>query len=334
MLFEKTKIKKAIARADKILSDRAKILKAVEKEVAELSPLIESRLAAEASAAASAANAALVGNEAGTVQVLASVGELAIELPDDGAIGLAVERIRRQALKLRGLRSLLNEQGLELSAAHQELTDSLPAYIADIRHAFTEEWSSAVATFEKVLARRLALESLIGKLELPGVPQRAAAAADLGDAMFAPHEALRKLNGAISDITGWASMAQNALPPHPSLGVAAAYDPRGVYELAHPVFGFAAGTKVVDATFRPGILEWLVRGWDAVPMRTDSAVILAVQQAKQQIERATASQRSEPDVSPLPEEALTRGKEAHAINQRAAAQSDGSKAHHVTVSAG
>jgi hypothetical protein len=331
-MFEKTKIKKAIARADKILSERAKILKAVEMEVAELSPLIDSRLAAEAAAAASAANAALAGDEAAVTHPSASVGEPAIELPDDGAISLAVERIRRQALKLRGLRSLLNEQGLELSAAHQELTDSLPAYIADIRQAFTEEWSSAVATFEKVLARRLALESLIGKLELPAVPQRAAAAADLGDAMFAPHEALRKLNAGLSEITGWVGLTQNVLPPHPSLGVAAAYDPRGVYELARPMFGFAEGTKVVDATFHPGILEWLVRGWDAVPVRADSAVILAVQQAKQQI--ATASQRSEPDVSPLPEEALTRGKEAHAINQRTAAQSDGSKAHHVTVSAG
>jgi len=42
----------------------------------------------------------------------------------------------------KNCRSLLTEQGLELSAAHQEISDSLPAHVADIRQAFAEEWSS------------------------------------------------------------------------------------------------------------------------------------------------------------------------------------------------
>ena len=77
--------------------------------------------------------------------------------------------------------------------------------------------------------------------------------------------------------------------PHPALGVAAAFDPSAIYELVNPFQGFAAQTKVVDSTFQPGILQMLVRNWDAVPVRADSAVILAVQHAKQQIEGAASS---------------------------------------------
>jgi hypothetical protein len=331
-MFEKVKMKKAIARADRILVQRNKLMRVIGNEVSELGPLIVARLDGEAAAAAAAADAALAETDSDT-----AIGS---PLPRPGArdrqaeVGMWGERLQRQDLKLRGLRSLLYQQGSELAAAHEELRLELPAFENDIRAQFATEWAAGILTLEKLLSRRLALESFIGKLdELPAVPQRATVAADLGDAMFAPHEVLRKLNDAISEITGWASMAQSVLPPHPSLGVAAAYDPKGVYELVRPFDGLEAQTKVVDSTFHAGILEWLVRGWDAVPVRADSAVLLHIQRAQRQIEGA-ASQRPEPNAPPMSEEALAKGREAHAFNRRDSAEADPARSHHATMNVG
>jgi hypothetical protein len=318
-----SKMKKSLGRAETVLREHTKLLAVINKEVLSLQPLIAGLLLAESAASAAAADAALAGSE----------------LPDDSgdnAIAAATEKLMRQARKLQGLRLRDTALAVELGEVHGEIGQMLPDHEAEIRQTFSEEWTGAVQGLEQALARRQALESLIGKpfMGLVPVPQRTAAAADLADELFAPYNVRKKLSRGLSEIVGWSAIAESSVPPHPSLG-AVVYDSQAVYRLRTDSFGCPAETLVVDATFPNGILSWLCRHGDAVTVRPESAGISAAaaaarQMAARQIEADASHSPTDPG-TPFPEEVLERSREAGRINQRDAARADPAKTAHARI---
>jgi hypothetical protein len=324
MLFDKTKtltskqlVDKAVAGANKILSQRTIVLEAIRKAVTELDPLIASRLAAEASAAAAAADAILAGSE--------TAGD-----GGDTAIGHAIKAIESQAIKLRGLRKRAIEQGVELVTADQELAASLPAYESDIRESFRGEYVAAIGALEKILVRRQAIEAATGRLELPPVPQFAAGGADPVLSELAPHKTRAALRNALADIAGWDGLVARSSGPEGAALPIRTFDPTGVYELRSPQFGFEAGARLVTCSLNDGILEWLCSIGDAVPVREESPALSVVREANRKIAADTSRPELEPGI-PFPAEVLERSREAQRINERDAMRANPDKATHVRM---
>jgi hypothetical protein len=248
---ETTNIKAALSGIDSVLSERAKVQDAIASAVAQLKPLIEARIDAEAALAAAEVEAVLGSDtRAGGVSSASQ------------RVEKACAAIDKQAAKLAALRGRLTQQGTDLARAHQEISALIPEYVANLRSRFREEWADAVTAFNAAIARRKALEMVVGPMDLsePG-----AVAADLGD-VSAPHEKLKQISDAIDLMVAWERVAHDEIFTR-AMSTPRSYDPRAVYVI-NDAKGFDScveGDLVVDCTYPRGVLRRLVLAGYAVP---------------------------------------------------------------------
>jgi len=242
-MFERPKMKAAIKAAEKILGERGRLKAAISSAVEDLRPLIARRLEAENLLAAAEVGAAIAAKPESEIGA-------ARRSVEDAHAGIA-----RQAFKLSALRGKAAEQGAQLADAYRAVKTLLAGHNQEAGERFREEWSAGVQQFSRLLARRAAMERVLGRMDLPE-PAPSPDAVDLGD-LIAPHRTIEDLRAAVDDLTGMASLAAVPVMAHPHIPLRH-YDPQGVYTLASPFDAIPAGAAVIETSFYPGILGRLV----------------------------------------------------------------------------
>ncbi len=162
--------------------------------------------------------------------------------------------IAEQGRKLAGLRARVVSMSPDIEAAAHEIRENLPEHKESLRRSFSQEWQEAVSRFGTVLGKRVALEGLIGKLDLPNPSP---AAVELPESANAPFLTLEKLQSALSEIAGWSQAAIWPEVDRMTPGVGRPFDSNAVYIAVNPASGFPVGTLLVDASVPPGTLEHL-----------------------------------------------------------------------------
>lgn len=142
-------------KADVVLQRKQKLDGAIAEGVAALQNLILTQLEAERTFRRGEAAAA--------------IGEPAADLPKAKKAAVDARAALEQAsLKLNGLRAALGEHGGALVEAYEALGSAIPEQKRRLISAFADEWRTAVELFSPALARRAAIERLVGEtLNLP-----------------------------------------------------------------------------------------------------------------------------------------------------------------------
>ena len=158
-------------------------------------------------------------------------------------------------MKLNGLRSRLAQQAPEIEAHLKAIKATLPEHIAAVRADFANEWSKGVSAFGALLGKRLAVESLIGKLD--SLPEPRPATCDLLPDVQAPWEMMKRLAAGLDEIAGWSRAA--ALPAVDSMMKSSQppFDRSAVYVITDSAAGMDVGTLVMESSFAPGWLAHL-----------------------------------------------------------------------------
>jgi hypothetical protein len=231
---------------EQILGRFGKLNDAITDGVASLQPLILDRLAAERQLAqAQIAEAVEDGGEEAVEQAKQALQDAHRVLDDAG----------QRLSNLRGARAGL---GGALASAHGALAAQLPGYLATLGAGFRQEWDEAAGRFAPTLARRLALENLLGrKLQL----QEPTAGAELPSLALGPEgrpaqvldslkEHMSELR-AISEIRAYTPTLPAGWPPRP-------FDVSAVYRVTKAYGAFSVGDLIVAASVEQGRLRWLL----------------------------------------------------------------------------
>jgi hypothetical protein len=275
----------ALSKADRAIERAAKIEAAIAAGVMELPGLIDVRL-----------------NTDGAFR-RAESGVAIGEQPYDGlkaarkAADEAEGALKEAQLRLDGFRRARGTFGPDLCAAYDALKAALPEHEGRVVADFTREWNAAATAFSIVLGRRAGIEKLLGvKMELSDPVAVTAAAAELAE-MGRPYERLSQLQAAIERIQKMQSAskqpdnARHHVLPGSSL---AHYDPAGVYVIVRNggFMGQPYHSKVVDATYDHGWLEFLVLAGDTRAVRDlDEPGVLAAAAKVKEIEQEAKRKR-------------------------------------------
>jgi hypothetical protein len=240
---------KALLGAENTLQAREKIIDALRAEEKRLSKLILERVAAE--------RALVEGETAVTLGEQADAN--AVRRKVDGAIAA----INRQASKVAGLRSRLAGQAPELEAQRVALKSAMPSHMEAVKRKLSEEWAAGIAAFGALLAKRGAIESLVGKLPLADprpVPY------ELPTDIAGPWRTIESIVEALDEIAGWNRAAM--MPAVDAMGNGAhhSFDASAVYVITHPAAGAEVGTLVMEPSFSPGTLNHMAQIGYAVPL--------------------------------------------------------------------
>ncbi len=151
--------------------------------------------------------------------------------------------------RLEGLRRrIVVSIGTELPGRLEALNQELPEHIAAAQRAFREEWSRGAAEYSRLLAKRAALESLLGPLGLPDAAP--GALPELGE-IARPFKRLEEIRSLIAGV----GVTYEPMRPEPN---APRIGQLEVFVLAREVRGVPAGTKVVEGCFPANVLANLV----------------------------------------------------------------------------
>jgi hypothetical protein len=268
-MFTET-LKTELSTAENLLERKQRIQDAITAEVANLPCLIEGRLTTEA--------------EYRKLETQRAIGEEAAGLPAARKAAMeATGALAEVSLKLAGMRQTLGMMGSDLAKSYTSLKAEIPAHEGVLAEAFRSEWAAACGVFAVTVERRLALEKLIGPLSLP---EPTGAPADLGD-MGRPHAHVAALAGAIETISKMKPPTTQFMPGETFIP----YDDSKVYVLLRDVEGVREGTKVCDAFFGEGRLEWVVQHGYARPFKAteENAGVSAAARKQKQITDAKAA---------------------------------------------
>jgi hypothetical protein len=231
---------KKLSGADRVLDARSKITAAVEAEKGKLLQVIPERFAAESALRdAEAANA--LGEP---VDIEAARRRLAS----------AVAAVGQHSTVLAGLRHRLAEQVGDLDTQYKAVRGNLPDHIERLKSDFAAEFAKGVAAWSALLSKRVAIETLVGKLTLP---EPRPEALELPAEISAPWKAAEQLKAGIDDIAGFGRVAMAPSVDAMRPGGHRPYDEKAVYRISHPASGLEPGTLCTDAVFLPGMLEHL-----------------------------------------------------------------------------
>jgi hypothetical protein len=148
-------IETVLRAADAVLLRKSKLDSAIGDGVADLQNLILAQLETERAFR--------------RMEAAAAIGEPAADLPKaKKAAADARTALEQAALKLGGYRQAVGEMGGALVEAYEALGSAIPEQNRRLISAFADEWRTAVELFSPVLARRAAIERLVGEtLNLP-----------------------------------------------------------------------------------------------------------------------------------------------------------------------
>jgi hypothetical protein len=242
-MFERKPKLKALSGAEKVIDARNKLSKTIQAEESKLLALILSRVEAD--------------RELIAAETAVAMGEQPDSTTAQRKAENAMVVINKQAAILGGLRSRLAGMAGELETQARVVQAALPAHVETLKADFAAEWEKACSAFAAALGRRAALESLIGKFDLP---QPQPAACDLGD-VAAPWAAIDSLRAALTEISGWSNAASMAAFDAMN-GGGRSFDAEAVYVLLRPCDSLPAGQMVMEPSFVPGFLRhWLSIGY-------------------------------------------------------------------------
>ena len=218
------------------------------------------------------------------VEVAAAVGEVTATTATKARKQLeeAHGALDAQARKLEGLRMRLLDLAAQMPQHFQRLRVELSEYAEELKQSFAQEWSKAAAAFAPTLAKRRALEQLLGEsLDLPEPGPEGAP--DLSQ-LSGPQSRLAKLR----EIVDGAAY-------HAGSRAATTIDPHIVFVLTRDTGELPQGSLVVSSSFPPGRLEVLVELGRAVPARDpeDQKVAKQAAEAKQRIEELLKREENE-----------------------------------------
>lgn len=209
----------ALKTAAAALTENDKLQAAIAAAERDLQAAIVARLQADGALAAAEAATALNG---GTV-------EPARQKHADAVAGLTTAEAR-----LLGLQQKQRQHRPVLESASDDITTARRKVAEDMVGDFTTEWARGCEGMGKLLARRMALESILGPLSLPA-PAATANHDDTG-ALAEPGRVLAQLRGSATSIPTEADMAELEGKMRVRLsrarGGVGAFDPSGLYRFA------------------------------------------------------------------------------------------------------
>jgi hypothetical protein len=142
-------LRRALASAAELLTERQRIEEALHNAEQQLPALIEARLQASSELAEREANSALHGNEHSDRDLKSARSKLAS----------AREQLDAGVARVAGLKKKRDSQLAALSQIRAEIESHVPSFFEQASAAFREEWSSACALFGVTLARRFRIEA-------------------------------------------------------------------------------------------------------------------------------------------------------------------------------
>jgi hypothetical protein len=274
--------------AEQILGRYEKLGSAVTTAVDGLQPLILDRLECERTLA--------------QAEVQEATGEPADVEEAQAAVEAAHHELAEASRRLGSLRSAQSGLGGQLASAHAALAAELPAADAALRETFASEWNQHISAFGLVLARRAAVEKLLGqplKLDEP-TPTPAAdlppdPIPDLSQAAK-PRRLLDSLKQCLAELKR-AGDLRHYSPVNPPGWRSKLYDSSAIYTLTKPAGNLSAGVLVIEASFTPGELHALVEG-DSATLFVDANATAgadAARAALQKIHTAEAEEQRKRD---------------------------------------
>ena len=274
-------LKKQLAArsAESALKDREAVLSAIEKEETVLLGLVRTRREAEIALSESDAEDSL-GQRSDVVGARRRLDE-------------ASKAIERQTTRLAGLRGRAVRQASELSERRNAVKSELANHANELRTAFAAEWAKAVATLNRLMGERQALERLTG-VTFEELSEPKAEAGKLADSATQPYALVESLESALSELAAWLRQANETDFVFPGMTVLKAYDSAQIYILNVPYGRYEAGALVVDGSFDPGVLRGLARRGEAVPVN-DAQWADALNPAQKAILGIADEQRAEMD---------------------------------------
>ena len=291
-------IEAEIESSEQLLARYGRLTDAIAGGVTALTPLIGARLDAEKELRAAQVQEALTpGTEAQQAVLEAELAVRAANAALDGAAG-----------RLAALRAAQAQLGGQLAEQHQALASELPGYLATLAAAFTQEWNEASNRFAPFLARRAALEQLLGrKLKLA----EPTAGAELPSLALGPEgrpaQVLDSLKGCLAELKARNEM-RTWRPSNPAGFQDKEFVRDGVYVLSKPWSELPSGTLVVSASFEDGRLHWLVEyehaaayqdGQEAAGLHAARAGVDAIaKREREEAERRRQEQQAELDARP------------------------------------